>query len=65
MKEFQQSFGQPALFEKREVLEAQPVEVLLGYRALLLEKLSDIESDVHLINDVLEGNGYEDPEANS
>lgn len=63
MKEFQQEFGQPALIEKREVLEAQPVQVLLGYKALQLEKLSEIESNVHLINDVLDGMGHVEEES--
>ena len=58
MKEFQPEFGQPALIEKREVLEGQSIEVLLGYKALQLEKLSELESNVHLINDVLDGMGY-------
>ena len=62
MKEFQPTYDQPPLIEKREVLEDQGIATLLGYKALLLEKISDCESDVHLINDVLDGMGYEEQE---
>lgn len=43
---------------KREILEAQPVEVLLEMKREALERLSDLEGFVHLVNDVLDGNGY-------
>jgi hypothetical protein len=44
--------------EKRDIFEMQDTVVLLGYKALLLSKMSDLETDVHLINDVLGGSGY-------
>lgn len=59
-KEFQPQYGEQPLIEKREVLESQEVAVLIGYRALLLDKLSTIEQNIHLINDVLDGMGYEE-----
>lgn len=43
---------------KREILEQQPVEVLLSIKHEALNKISDLESLVHLVNDVLDGNGY-------
>ena len=48
------------LIEKREVYEAQTPEYLREHRARLLGKLSLIEAEVFLINDVLGGMG-EDP----
>lgn len=48
----------PALFEERGVLEALSVPQLLGQRALQLELLNAAESRIHMINDVLGGNGY-------
>lgn len=44
--------------DKRAILEAQPVEVLLDMKREALERLSDLEGFVHLVNDVLDGNGY-------
>ena len=43
---------------KREILEGQPIEVLLSMKREALNRLSDVEGFVHLVNDVLEGNGY-------
>lgn len=50
---------QPPLIEKREVLEMQDIATLLGWKALMLAKMSELESEVHLVNDVLDGLGYE------
>lgn len=47
-----------ALFSKRELLEAQGPAVLNAHKAQLLRRLSDLESEVHLVNDVLDGYGY-------
>jgi len=44
---------------KREILEAQEPAVLLDYKKALLEKYSEIESDIHLVNDVLTGYGVD------
>lgn len=46
---------QPSLegMEKRELYELQNTAVLLAHKALLLSKMSDLETDVHLINSVL------------
>ena len=48
------------LFSYREVLEGLKPEELLEYKAFLLDKYSDIEKEVHLVNEVLEGYGYGD-----
>lgn len=45
--------------ERRTLLEAQSPEQLRELRVNLLMRLSELESEVHLINDVLEGMGYE------
>ena len=50
--------GESALFSKRELLERQPPHVLNAHKAELLRRLSDLESEVHLVNDVLDGYGY-------
>lgn len=52
--------NQPALIEKRELYEAQNVHVLIGHRALLLSRMSDLEAEIHLINDVMSGMGHEE-----
>ena len=46
------------LFSKRELLEAQEPAFLNAHKAELLRRLSDLESEVHLVNDVLDGYGY-------
>ena len=46
------------LISKREVYEAQKPEVLIAHRAKLLGKLSLIESEIFLLNDVIDGYGY-------
>ena len=50
--------GEQALFSKRELLEAQQPAVLNAHKAELLRRLSDLESEIHLVNDVLDGYGY-------
>lgn len=50
--------GEQALFSKRELLERQDPVVLNAHKAELLRRLSDLESEVHLVNDVLDGYGY-------
>ncbi len=47
---------------RREVLESQEPAVLIELRATMLNTLSDLERDIHLVNDVLEGYGIEDGE---
>lgn len=48
------------LFTERELYEGQSPEVLKAHRAKLLGKLSLLEAQVFLINDVLGGMGVED-----
>lgn len=48
---------QQPLIEKRELYELQDTAVLIGHRAVLLARMSDLEAEVHLINDVLGGYG--------
>ncbi len=47
---------------KREILESQEPVVLVSLRAKLLEQLSDVERDIHLINDILDGYGVDEEE---
>lgn len=42
---------------EREILEGLNPEQLLDYRGFLLEKYSDLERQIHLTNDVLDGYG--------
>ena len=50
---------QPVLegMSEREILEWFNPEQLLEYRVFLLEKYSDLERQIHLTNDVLDGYG--------
>lgn len=50
---------QPVLegMSEREILEVFNPEQLLEYRGFLLEKYSDLERQIHLTNDVLDGYG--------
>ena len=48
---------QPALIEVREILEAMSPEGLKKEKHRLLAEMSDRESLVHQINDVLDGYG--------
>ena len=45
---------------KRRALEGLHIEELKYLKAHLLEQYSQIEADIHLINDVLDGYGVED-----
>lgn len=45
---------------ERDVLEMQEPMLLIEYRKHLLEKYSDIEAEIHLVNDVLNGYGIEE-----
>jgi len=46
---------------RREILEMQEPAVLIELRATMLNTLSDLERDIHLVNDVLDGYGVEEP----
>lgn len=50
------------LFTQREILENQDPAYLIALKAKKLEKLSDLEAEVHQINEVLDGYGI-DPES--
>lgn len=45
------------LFSRREVMESQYPELLLALKERKLAQLSDLEADIHLINDVLDAYG--------
>lgn len=45
------------LISRREVLESQAPEHLLALKERKLAQLSDLEADIHLINDVLDAYG--------
>lgn len=45
------------LFSRRSVIEAQEPAVLLALKEKKLAQLSDLEADIHLINDVLDAYG--------
>lgn len=45
---------------ERELLEGMKPAELLDYKAFLLERYSDLERQVHLVNDVLDGYGVEE-----
>ncbi len=51
---------QPVLegMSEREILEGYSPEQLVDYKGFLLEKYSDLERQVHLVNDILDGYGY-------
>ena len=44
---------------KREVLEMQKPSLLIEYRESLLDKYSDIESEINLVNEVLDWYGID------
>lgn len=46
-------------FSEREILEGLKPEELLDYKRFLLDKYSQIETQVHMVNDVLAGYGIE------
>lgn len=43
---------------ERDLLEGLSPEQLVDYKSFLLERYSDIEKRIHLVNDVLTGYGY-------
>ena len=51
---------QPVLegMSERDILEGYSPEQLVEYKGFLLEKYSDLERQVHLVNDILDGYGY-------
>lgn len=51
---------QPVLegMSERDILEGYNPEQLVEYKSFLLEKYSDLERQVHLVNDILDGYGY-------
>lgn len=53
--------SQPHLegMSQREVLEMQEPALLLEYKKALLEKYSDIEVEINLVNDILDGYGVD------
>ena len=57
--ERQESWVQPVLegMSEREILEGYTPEQLRDYKGFLLEKYSDLERQVHLVNDILDGYG--------
>lgn len=57
-EEEQVTYVQDELLTEREVLEGYTPEELVAYKSFLLTKLSYLEKEVHLINDVLDGYGY-------
>lgn len=50
---------QPALegMSERDILEGYTPEQLVDYKGFLLEKYSELERTVHLVNDILGGYG--------
>jgi hypothetical protein len=50
-----------ALISERGILEQQSPETLIAFKTLALEKLSELEAYVHMVNDVLDGYGLEEP----
>lgn len=53
---------QPVLegMSERDILEGYTPEQLVDYKGFLLEKYSDLEKQVHLVNDILGGYGQEE-----
>ncbi len=51
---------QPVLegMSERDILEGYSPEQLLDYKSFLLDKYSDLERQVHLVNDILDGYGH-------
>ena len=43
---------------ERDILEGYTPEQLADYKAFLLERYSDLERNIHLVNDILDGYGY-------
>lgn len=45
---------------ERDILEGMSPDQLIEYKGFLLERYSDLERQVHLVNDVLGGYGVEE-----
>ena len=60
MASSQEQWVQPALegMSERDILEGYSPEQLVEYKGFLLERYSDLERQVHLVNDILYGYGY-------
>lgn len=58
--ERKETWIQPVLegMSERDILEGYTPEQLVDYKTFLLEKYSDIERNIHLVNDILDGYGY-------
>lgn len=57
--ERKEAWIQPALegVSERDILEGYTPEQLVDYKTFLLERYSDIERNIHLVNDILDGYG--------
>lgn len=66
ISETRETWVQPVLegMSEREILEGFSPEQLVEYKGFLLEKYSDLERQVHLVNDILDGYGYEEQSDN-
>ena len=49
----------PEGMSELDILEGYNQEQLLDYKSFLLEKYSDIERNINLVNYILEGYGYD------
>lgn len=58
--ERKEAWIQPVLegVSERDILEGYTPEQLVDYKTFLLERYSDIERNIHLVNDILDGYGY-------
>lgn len=56
--EFKPQETLPGMSE-RDLLEGMSPTELIEYKGFLLERYSDLEQQVHLVNDVLDGYGHE------
>lgn len=59
--EFKPQETLPGMSE-RDLLEGMSPAELVEYKTFLLERYSDLERQVHLVNDVLDGYGYTEQE---
>ena len=53
---------EPEVQSDREILEDMHMDDLVDFREFLLENYSDIENYILLVNDVIDGYGYVEPE---
>lgn len=58
--ERKEAWIQPVIegLSERDILEGYTPEQLVDYKAFLLERYSDIERNIHLVNDILDGYGH-------